>query len=183
MLLSGSLMGMLNKQGRLSAPAVPHQTPPQSRSLSTSAIFCLVFQAAADLCDSTHPKGHGWVLCTLRAFSSSPRSLLACLPRTIWVHPDDAEVLLLLWLGFGSLMLNLPPPGGHWKGPGNCCVPRLPLSMGRSYRGEGCGSLSPGGPVNTPYGMASFSFLACSNLHFLDSNLSCFEHQYPSWFL
>lgn len=77
-----------------------------------------------------HPS-RGALLGAVRSpcFLQQPKEL-ACLPCILLFYPIDAEVLLLLWLGFGSLMLNLPPPGGHWKGPGNCCVPRLPLSMG-----------------------------------------------------
>lgn len=43
LLLSGSLMGMLNKQGRMSVPAVPHPTPPQSRSLPTCCYLLFSF--------------------------------------------------------------------------------------------------------------------------------------------
>lgn len=42
-LLSRSLTGMLNKQGLMSVPAVPHQTPPQTRSLPTCCYLLFNF--------------------------------------------------------------------------------------------------------------------------------------------
>lgn len=42
-LLSRPLRGMLNKQGLMSVPAVPHQTPPQTRSLPTYCYLLFSF--------------------------------------------------------------------------------------------------------------------------------------------
>lgn len=42
-LLSRSLTGMLNKQGLMSVPAVPHQTPPQTGSLPTCCYLVFNF--------------------------------------------------------------------------------------------------------------------------------------------
>lgn len=58
--------------------------------------------------------------------------------------------------------------------------PGFLYQWGCSYQGDGMWESVSWWPLEA-YGMASFSFLAYSNLRFLDSNLNSFEHQYSSW--